>query len=87
VLVTAFSFAQSGKGFVKADILDLNNEPLPFASVAILNLADSSLVKWASSNDNGVVYFNNIAEGNYVLSISYVGYKKNIPTTLVLKKV
>jgi outer membrane receptor for ferrienterochelin and colicin len=86
VLVTAFSFAQSGKGFVKADILDLNNEPLPFASVAILNLADSSLVKWASSNDNGVVYFNNIAEGNYVLSISYVGYKKKYSNNVSVKE-
>jgi outer membrane receptor for ferrienterochelin and colicin len=86
VLVTAFSFAQSGKGFVKADILDLNNEPLPFATVAILNLPDSSLVKWASSNDNGVVYFNNIAEGNYVLSISYVGYKKKYSNNVSVKE-
>lgn len=86
VLITAFSFAQSGKGFVKADILDLNNEPLPFATVAILNLPDSSLVKWASSNDNGVVYFNNIAEGNYVLSISYVGYKKKYSNNVSVKE-
>lgn len=86
VLITAFSFAQSGKGFVKADILDLNNEPLPFATVAILNLPDSSLVKWASSNDNGVVYFDNIAEGNYVLSISYVGYKKKYSNNVSVKE-
>jgi iron complex outermembrane recepter protein len=52
------------------------NEPLPFATVALLNAKDSSLVKAGYSNDNGTFAFNGIDNGNYMLSIFAVGYEK-----------
>jgi iron complex outermembrane receptor protein len=52
------------------------NEPLPFATVALLNAKDSSLVKAGYSNDNGTFAFVGIDNGNYMLSIFAVGYEK-----------
>jgi outer membrane receptor for ferrienterochelin and colicin len=83
---TAFSFAQSNRGSLQANILNSNNEPLPFATISLLNSADSSFIKNALSNESGVVYFNNITEGNYALSISYVGYEQKYSNNIIVKE-
>lgn len=67
-------FSQSSNN-VKGIAKD-GNEPLPFATVALLNAKDSSLVKAGYSNDNGTFAFNGIDNGNYMLSIFAVGYEK-----------
>jgi outer membrane receptor protein involved in Fe transport len=50
------------------------NKPLPFATVALLNARDSSLVKGAISLETGSYSFDNIRPGQYRLSASAVGY-------------
>ncbi len=67
-------FAQNSynvKGIAKE-----GKEPVPFATIALLNSKDSSLVKAGYSNDNGTFTFNGIENGNYLISVFAVGYDK-----------
>lgn len=51
------------------------NEPMPFVNVAVLDAADSSYVRAASTNDEGFFEVTEVPAGNYLLRISYIGYK------------
>ncbi len=54
------------------------------ASVTLLRQKDSSLVKAAVSDKNGIFSFENIAFGNYLLSVSSVGYERFYSNTIIL---
>lgn len=60
---------------IKGIIKD-GDAPIPFATVAVLNAKDSSLVKANYSNENGTFAFNGLDNGKYLLNISGIGYKK-----------
>ena len=64
---------QNVKGIAKE-----SQNPVPFATVAILHAKDSSLVKANYSNENGTFAFNGIENGKYLVSITGIGYKKLI---------
>jgi outer membrane receptor protein involved in Fe transport len=64
---------QNVKGVAKE-----SQNPVPFATVAILHAKDSSLVKANYSNENGTFAFNGIENGKYLISITGIGYKKFI---------
>ena len=55
------------------------------ASVTLLRQKDSSLVKAAVSDKNGIFSFENIAFGNYLLSVSSVGYERFYSNTITSK--
>lgn len=64
---------QNVKGIAKE-----SQNPVPFATVAILHAKDSSLAKANYSNENGTFAFNGIENGKYLISITGIGYKKFI---------
>ncbi|WP_294818499.1 TonB-dependent receptor [uncultured Flavobacterium sp.] len=65
--------AGKGKGTIKGRIVETEtSEPLPFASV----LVEGTQIA-ANSDESGHYALPNIPEGNYVLVVSYVGYKTN----------
>ena len=62
---------------------DLNNEPLPFANILIpeVNLG-------TTSDFDGLFALDGLAEGDYVINFSFVGYEtQKIPVTVVGGKV
>ena len=58
-------------GFVTDNI---SGEVLPFASVQILSIADSSIIKGAMTNEFGKYIIKNINQGKYIFVVSYMGY-------------
>jgi hypothetical protein len=52
-----------------------NEEPVLYATVALINANDSSLVKGTLSNVDGTFNLDNIKPGNYLLRISHVSYQ------------
>ncbi|MCW3072418.1 MAG: hypothetical protein JWO44_2308 [Bacteroidetes bacterium] len=58
---------------VKGTISD-SSLAIPFASVALLNTNDSSLVKSAICNENGMYQFEGVMPGNYMIRSFYVGF-------------
>lgn len=64
----------SGQTFeLKGSIKDQNQEPIPYASVFLLTVTDSSLVKGTSADEYGNFLIGNINEGLYYLRASYIG--------------
>lgn len=48
---------------------------LPSATISIVQAKDSSLVSFTRTGEDGYFILKNLAKGNYLLSISYVGYQ------------
>ncbi|MEP6466502.1 MAG: TonB-dependent receptor [Parafilimonas sp.] len=69
-LLAFTSTAQNINGVVK----DNEGNFLPNASVALLKVKDSSVIKLAVTNTSGVYQFKNINKGSYLTSISFIGY-------------
>ena len=71
LLVSSSSLAQSISGIV----LDENKNPLEFASVAVLNAADSTLVSYASTDTKGNFKVIEISNGKRIFQINLLGYQ------------
>ncbi|WP_184544071.1 TonB-dependent receptor domain-containing protein [Mucilaginibacter sp. FT3.2] len=75
------SFAQGGKAGnakVSGSLVNDQGKPLDYASVSIIKASDSTVVKGALSNDNGVYAFDKIPTGKYLVKATVVGYVKAI---------
>ncbi|SDQ00913.1 Outer membrane receptor proteins, mostly Fe transport [Mucilaginibacter sp. OK268] len=77
------SFAQGGKSGgakVSGSLLNEQGKPMDYATVSLIRATDSTVVKGALSNDNGVYTFDNIRSGKYLIKASVVGYQKAVTT-------
>lgn len=67
----AFSQTYTIKGLIKTEV----NEGLPFATIALMKMKDSTLVKADISDENGGFKLSAIKADQYFIKISSVGYK------------
>lgn len=80
--IAAFNLLQAFE--VKAQItltgsvLDENQSPLPSATVLLLELTDSTLVKGNVTDSEGVYRFENLQPDTYLISVSMVGFQKQV---------
>ena len=63
--------AQSVKGYV---LTQKDKSPVQFASVALLNLPDSSIAGGVITLTSGEYSFDKVKSGNYYIKVSYLGY-------------
>jgi hypothetical protein len=70
IFIAFASNAQNIKGITK----DADGKLLANASVSLLNAKDSAVIKLAVTNTSGEYQFQNIKDGKYMTSVSYVGY-------------
>lgn len=73
-LVSLFGFSQSNKFDIDGTVVDTSNAPLGFASVLLLVPADSALVTYTLTDEDGNFSFNNIPKKDYLLKATYVSY-------------
>lgn len=59
---------------ISGKIKDVDNNPLPKATVSLLRTKDSSLVKLNASGNDGSYKFQSISSGQYLVSSSSIGY-------------
>lgn len=52
-----------------------DRQAVAFANIGLMNIADSSLVKGTSSDNDGKFSFKNIKDGEYLLRVSCIGYQ------------
>ncbi len=69
------SQAQVKSGRITGNVIDGTAKSIEAASISLLHAKDSSVLKMATSNKKGEFGFENLAEGNYLVSISAVGYQ------------
>jgi outer membrane receptor protein involved in Fe transport len=53
-----------------------NTKPADGATISLLRAKDSATVKLSASNKEGLYVFENIADGNYLLSVTAIGHRK-----------
>lgn len=75
LLLLFFPFLlEAQTGLIKGKITDaINNEPIPFATVVLLNSNAGS-----SSDVNGFYEITGLSPGIYSIQVSYIGYKKKV---------
>jgi outer membrane receptor protein involved in Fe transport len=81
VISWSASFAQTGNtgaAKVSGSLVNDQGKPLDYASVSIIKATDSTIVKGALSNDNGVYSFDKIPAGKYLVKATVVGYVKAV---------
>ncbi|MES1214713.1 MAG: TonB-dependent receptor [Bacteroidota bacterium] len=76
--------AQTARGKISVTILNEQKAPLENATVELLRVKDSSLVKIAISDKNGMADFENILFGNYLLKASLSGRVKQYSSSFIL---
>ena len=64
-----------GYGKITGTVLDENNEPVAYATVSIVNTETQRIVDGTVADDNGGFALRSIVSGNYILSISFIGYQ------------
>jgi hypothetical protein len=76
-----FSFglwAQKSSVNVSGTIKDkASGNTLPFVNIVLKKMADSLFIAGTISNDDGLFILSNVKPGDYLLEVSYLGYKKN----------
>jgi hypothetical protein len=79
-LLAAFVMCLSGQlsaqFVVKGKVVEKNNEVAPYATIALVAGKDSSIVKGAISDDQGLFAIDNISEGSYMVTVQYIGFQK-----------
>ena len=64
---------------VEGKVIDAQQNPVPYANVVLLNAQDSITVyKGAVSSENGDFQFENIEGNEYLLNVSFVGFKNSL---------
>lgn len=83
--ILLFSASSQNKTFTVSGKINLsNNHPASSATVLLLSLKDSNLVKTEISSDQGFYKFSNAEAGNYFLSVTYTGYVKYMSKSFVV---
>lgn len=65
--------AQVSKTTFKGQVIDESNQPIPGATIMILDQADSTLVQFGSTDAQGSFMVKNVAKGDYLLNINFLG--------------
>lgn len=74
LLFTAITSAQAQKFSITGQVNDKSNQPLPGATVVALK-QDSSVIKGTSTDATGNFSLDEIRKGNFIIKISYIGYR------------
>ena len=70
---------------IQGTVHDVNNQPLSFANVLLLNQKDSSLVTGVSVSDVGTFSITNFNPGKYLIKASMIGYKTTFSPSFEIK--
>ena len=70
------ALAQKSTGKVSGQVIDGNTKTIESATITLLRLKDSSVAKISAANREGKFVFENVSEGQYLVSITAVGHTK-----------
>lgn len=75
IIIAVFGLSTSGvtQHTIKGRLIDEDNEPLSYATVALLNPADSILKYFGVTNNEGKYQIKNIKYDEYLMQYSFVG--------------
>jgi iron complex outermembrane recepter protein len=74
--ISLLTNAQTKPGKIAGQVIDGNQKTIEAATIALLKAKDSSTIKFSVANKTGHFEFENVPEGQYLVSISAVGHGK-----------
>lgn len=75
ILFSTITLAQQSNTSIYGKVIEENsNDPIEQATIRLLNVKDSSLIKGAISSQHGAFTIKNAPRGNYLLHVSFIGY-------------
>jgi hypothetical protein len=74
------------QGKISGKLTDTEGAGLPYATVALLNTADSSLAKGAITNEEGAYELVGIKAGNYILQARMMGYAGYLSSPMAIEE-
>lgn len=78
--------ANAQSGIITGMVVDATSkQPVEFATIAVLNRRDSSLVTGGVTNEKGAFTVDQIPVGAYRVRISYIGYRNSVRDNLVIQ--
>ena len=80
--ICTMTFAQSS-GVISGLVADKSNQPIERATIVLLSLPDSVMVKGVVTDQKGFFSLNQIKDGKYILRSSYIGFKSNAKQVLI----
>jgi hypothetical protein len=86
VLLMASVSSQANKvtGAVKGQVLDIQKQPVPYSTVALLNPTTQEIVRGTVCNEKGEYIIDKINFGLYLLSVRMLGFESNETEYLVI---
>jgi outer membrane receptor protein involved in Fe transport len=76
LLFIALFSAYTSIAQIKGKIVDDRNVPLEYATAALFNKNNNTLIAGVISNEDGVFKFEGVKKGTYYLEASFLGYEK-----------
>ncbi|MEI7503862.1 MAG: carboxypeptidase-like regulatory domain-containing protein, partial [Paludibacter sp.] len=84
LLISLSTFAQHS---IQSNVFDSKNgQPIEMATIRLLNPSDSALVQGCRADINGNFILTKIKTGNYILSITSIGYLDYLQKIIVVNK-
>ncbi len=74
-----------GVAQIQGTVHDVNNQPLSFANVLLINQKDSSVVTGVSTSDVGTFSITNFVPGKYLIKTSMIGFKTEVSNPFEIK--
>jgi len=79
-------YAQENPSIKGTLIEKKTNEPMPYSTVALIRISDSTMINGSVSDEHGVFNITPVIPGNYLLRVSAIGYKPAIRSIAVRNK-
>ena len=86
LLLLNFAKAQTAGGKISGSVLDASKKPLDGATVILLTAKDSTEVSKQLANPDGSFAFQNLKDNNYLLRVTYIGYKDYRSSNVVVSQ-
>jgi len=66
--------SKTGYGKISGQIIDENQQPVPFATISLINISTSKTIDGTIADDQGKFSIRNIPAGTFKVNISFIGY-------------
>ncbi len=85
IFLVILFLARIGYAQIQGSVHNLDNTPLSFANVMLLDQKDSSVVTGMMATDEGIYSITNFKPGTYIIGVSMLGYKSTYSAPFVIK--
>nr|WP_294900452.1 TonB-dependent receptor [uncultured Pedobacter sp.] len=87
ILFFSLSTKAQNSGKITGQIIDsLSSSPIDYASIGLYKSGGVSPINGMVTNEKGVFTFNNLSDGEYKITIDFIGYKRKTINHLLISK-